>query len=301
MAWSGLLFAAVLMSALFVFFFFAHSTPGNLNRSSTVLAATLNEPSASAATDNANLANANSAPISAENAVDHSAENNAELQALIEKWVKSNSNYSQWGIAVQGLKNTSIEASIQGETIFESASIYKLYVIYALSQKVPESQWVQTLPGDYRTIGQCVDAMLIRSDNACGVALGNWLGWSKAQKIINDAGYSHTILNLSPVRTTVSDTLNFMSDLYKGKTFSAELRQSLINDMQKSVYRKGIVAGCPGCKVANKTGQANGYNHDAAIVTVGGKTFALSIFTNGGSTRQIAEITQKIQKYISSL
>jgi hypothetical protein len=178
--------------------------------------------------------------------------------------------------------------------------MFKLYMVYALSQSVPQDQWDQPLPGDGRTINQCVEAMMIRSDNPCGIAMGNWLGWSKAHALAHKAGYTNTVLNLSPVKTSAGDALKFMVDLYNGTNFTSDLRQRIINDMHKSVYRYGIVAGCPDCYVANKTGEANGYNHDAAIVTVDGKTFALSIFSKNGSTRQIADLTRQIQQFIRS-
>lgn len=70
--------------------------------------------------------------------------------------------------------------------------------------------------------------------------------------------------------------------------------------MRNSTYRRGIVAGCLDCVVANKTGILNGYQHDVAIVQVDGKDFALSIFSKGGTFKQTAALTTLIQQFIRS-
>ena len=288
--------AASLMLAGFVFYFFAIAPANQLGQSNKALAATINQSVTTQPTPA--VAKVASSVVTAE--TDNTAEYNKELAGLISNWAKDQPAYGHWGIAVRGLNGTTLEASYQGDTVFQSASIYKLYMIYALSQTVPTSQWSQKTPGDYRSINDCVAAMLERSDNACGTAISNWLGWVKSQAKIEKAGYTHTTLDLSPVSTTANDTLKFMADLYNGVTFKPELRQTMIDDMQKSIFRHGIVAGCPDCTVANKTGNLNGYDNDAAIVTVDDKTFALSIFSKGGNGRQIATITSLIQNYIRS-
>lgn len=230
--------------------------------------------------------------------VDLSAQNNAALNAQIARWVQSQPAGSQWGIAVKGLANSSIDAGYGADTSFESASIYKLYMIYALAQRIPRDQWDATKVEGERTIKQCVSAMLISSDNPCGVAIGDKIGWSRAQANVRAAGYSHTVVNQRPITSTAKDTLKYLEDLYSGKTFTPQVRNEMLSDMRSSVFRQGIVAGCPGCSVANKTGNLNGYLHDVAIVQADGKEFALSIFSKGGSQRQIAAITNVIQQYV---
>jgi len=233
-------------------------------------------------------------------AVDLSAQYNDELKNLIADWVTKQPQPTEWGVAVQGLVNTNISTSFQGEKSFQTASIYKLYMIYALSRLVPQSQWSRTLPGDHRTIDTCVSAMLMRSDNPCGMAMGNWLGWVKAEQLIKKAGYNHTVIDEVPLGSTALDTNKFMTDLYNGVTFGPALRDRMINDMKKSIFRTGIVAGCPGCSVANKTGNLKGYNHDSAIIEVDGRTFTLTIMSKGGSFAEIASLTRLIQQYIRS-
>lgn len=232
--------------------------------------------------------------------VDLTAQNNAELNAQIAAWVKAQPASNQWGIAVKGLVNSTVDASYGADTSFEAASIFKLYLIYALSQRIPRDQWDSIKVDSDRSITECVSAMLIRSDNACGESIGNKIGWSRVQANIRTAGYSHTVINRTPITTTANDTQKFLGDLYAGTTFSPQVRDEMLASMRNSVFRQGIVAGCPGCSVANKTGNLNGYLHDVAITQVDGKDFTLSIFSKGGTQKQIAGVTSLIQQYVRS-
>lgn len=232
--------------------------------------------------------------------VDNTLQYNHELNSLITQWVQAQPSNNQWGVAVKGLSGTTIETSYGGDTSFEAASIFKLYIIYALSQKIPQEQWATIKIEGERTLNDCVKAMLERSDNACGVAVGDKLGWLRSQKVSKAAGYVHTNLNGLPITTTPNDTLKFLSDLYAGTNFTPQLRDEILGHMRSSVYRQGIVAGCADCTVANKTGILNGYQHDVAIIQVDGKDFAVSIFSKDGTFRQTAALTTLIQQYIRS-
>lgn len=232
--------------------------------------------------------------------VDINAQNNAELNAQIASWVQSQPSTNQWGVAVKGLANTTTDAGYGADTLFESASIYKMYLIYALSQRMPRDQWDSVKVDGGRTITQCVNAMLIRSDNPCGTSIADKIGWSRAQADIRAGGYSHTVINRIPITSTANDTSKFLQELYAGTNFTPQLRDEMLASMRKSIFRQGIVAGCPGCSVANKTGNLNGYLHDVAIIQVDGKDFALSIFSKNGTQKQIAGITSIIQQYVRS-
>lgn len=232
--------------------------------------------------------------------VDNSAQYSQELNDLIAQWVKSQPINNQWGVAVKGLSITKIESGYAGDTSFEAASVFKLYLIYALTQKIPKEQWATTKVDGARTLNDCVKAMMERSDNDCGVAVGDKLGWYRAQQVIKAAGYTHTNLNGMPITSTPNDTLKFLDDLYGGTTFTPQLRDEILGYMRNSTYRRGIVAGCLDCVVANKTGILNGYQHDVAIVQVDGKDFALSIFSKGGTFKQTAALTTLIQQFIRS-
>ena len=232
--------------------------------------------------------------------VDNTPQYNAELNGIIAGWVQAQPKTNQWGVAVKGLANTNLEASSGGDTVFETASVFKLYLVYALSQRIPEDQWATTMVDDKRSLADCVKAMLERSDNACGIAVGNKLGWSKAQANVRTGGYTHTNLNGMPITSTPNDTLKFLDDLYNARNVTPQLRDEMLGYMRSSIYRQGIVAGCPDCVVANKTGNLDGVTHDVAIIQVDGKDFTLSIYSKGGTQKQIAALTTIIQQYVRS-
>jgi hypothetical protein len=89
-----------------------------------------------------------------------------------------------------------------------------------------------------------------------------------------------------------------LADLYHRKNVSDEAAKFIIDAMSRSTFKKGIVAGCPNCHVANKTGDADGFMHDTAIITVNGKHYVLAIFSKGGSQKQIAAATSLVYDHL---
>jgi beta-lactamase class A len=182
----------------------------------------------------------------------------------------------------------------------QSASLYKLYAAYGLSKKLPFHQWAGT-PIAGKDVQTCVDLMIRMSDNACGDAIGNYVGWKAIDTSVHAAGYTNTMLNSTagPL-TTAEDTSRFMTELYEGKLFDAETTTFLKTSLQKQLYRSAIPAGCTGCQTYNKTGNENGVTHDTAIVISGGRTYAVTIMSEGGTYGKLAAVERAIQTAITA-
>jgi hypothetical protein len=220
------------------------------------------------------------------------------LNARLKVWAAAQPTSQRWGIVVTSLDDTSVSASYNSQDSFGAASIYKLYLTQALSKVTPFEQWSTQKVSGERTYADCVKAMMIKSDNPCAVALGDRLGWGKVTTQAKTSGYTHTSLNNDPSTTTPADTAQFLADLYNRKNMSEEVANFVLDAMSHSAFKKGIVAGCPDCQVANKTGDANGALHDTAIITVNGQHYVLAIFSQGGSQKQIAAATKLVHDYL---
>ena len=228
------------------------------------------------------------------------AKNIVDLQPILDAWAKDN-DQQKWGIVVKSLEGPSFNASLNADKEFESASIYKLFLTLPLFDQiaVEHQKGVNlTVNGKNKSIATCVDLMLRVSNNECGEAIGEYLGWQKVTRSLAQKGYSHTDFSKQAnLVTSAGDTASFMESLY-GDMFDRQAREIVMESLKQQRWRQGIPSGCPGCQVANKTGFLNNVMHDAAILQYQGGTYVLTVFSEGGTFKQIAELTGQIQQKI---
>lgn len=225
--------------------------------------------------------------------------NNPALQAAIEQAVSENRAFA-WGVTVHDLGSDQLIANFNGDRQMASASLYKLYVVRALAEKVPFGEWSTQRVGG-RTIASCVDLMLRISDNPCAEMLADYVGWVRIDEMNKRVGYIHTGFHRTYGFVTTSyDTTLFMRDLHMGKMLDAEATNFVLDSLSKQKHRGGIPAGCKDCKTWNKTGDLNEAKHDTAIVQSGSSTYAVTIMSEGGSFVKIASIQQAIERILKS-
>jgi hypothetical protein len=221
-----------------------------------------------------------------------------DLETQIEAWA-SNHSAQQWGITVQQISGGKMEVNYRAMTPFYPASLYKLLLVQSLINKYPYQNWNRPLSSTGMTLSTCVDKMIRYSDNDCGVAVGDYVGWSYANAQLKKAGLSGTdIANLdSKLHTTAADIDLYLNEFYNSPDSPA--KQTILNVMSQQIYRSGIPAGSPGCKVYDKIGDLNGYKHDTAIVVCPHATYSLVVMSQGGSYAQIADVAKLVNNYMA--
>ena len=236
-------------------------------------------------------------------AVAPAAQNFIDIQPVLDAWGKSHPK-QQWGVVVKSLDGPSFAASYQADRQFELASIYKLYLVVPLFQKVPlekQSTTYVTVAGKKVSIADCLDRMIRNSDNACGEAIGSYVGWTKSTKLLKQMGFTHTsiVRNTGGILvSTPSDTVQLLEQLH-GSLLPAAAREKVLSIMSQQRYRLGVPAGCPDCQVADKVGWLATATNDAAIVKYSGGTYVLSIYSNNNSNfPAIADLTRQIHAAI---
>lgn len=237
--------------------------------------------------------------VSASPLPESSAENIVDLQSILDAWVAEHPA-QKWGIVAQSLDGPSFQASINADKSFQTASLYKLFLTLPLFSQIPAEHQSGTqlnVAGTQRSVASCVDLMLRISHNECGEAIGDYVDWTKASKFLADKGYKHTAFTANSLETTAHDTADFLQNLH-GEMFTRTARDTILTSLKQQRWRQGIPAGCPGCTVANKTGDLNGAVNDAAIIDYNGGTYVLVILSENGSFEQMAELTGRIQQRI---
>ncbi len=213
------------------------------------------------------------------------------LQALINDWVKNHKG--SFNIALKSANGDIVAAYDSNKKVYP-ASIYKLYVADAAYTKAAQGQLdLNAATSTGQTVNQCIDLMIVRSDNTCAYAVGDMIGWDANNGLLASQGFGSTTLKKQSWMTTANDTVNYLLKLNNGSLINSEYSASLLSMMQRQIYRAGIPAGSAG-GVADKVGFIDAYNHDAGIVYHPNGTYALVIMTSGSSFSQIADLARQI-------
>lgn len=102
--------------------------------------------------------------------------------------------------------------------------------------------------------------------------------------------------------TTVKDVGHILEDIYRGNLVSEKYSKKMLNLLKKQQRKGKIPAGLPsGVKSANKTGEYNSRQHDAAIVFSKDADYIIVIFTEGGSGSigKIQSLSRNVYNYFN--
>lgn len=213
----------------------------------------------------------------------------AGLQALINDIVKDKGDFA---ISVRKLGDSGVHAN--GDKQYHPASTYKLFVAYSTLKRVDDGRMSlgQTTSGG-QTLAQCLDNMIVNSDNACAEWFGATIGWNTLTNEARALGASQTSLS-RPFVSTANDQALLLQKLESNQlALTEQSRDRLLSAMKRQVYRKGIPAGV-GVTVADKVGFLDAYLHDSAIVYSPSGVYVLVIYSNGSSWSAIADAARQI-------
>ena len=219
------------------------------------------------------------------------------IQALIDYWSQTNSG--QWGIVVRDFGG-SISASHNPNRQFTSASVYKIFVAYIVYSKIDSGEFTLNTPTPFgNTVGGCLELMVVRSDNGCGHALGEMIGWGANNDALRAKGMGSTSLNNGSQLTTAQDTSTYLFSLQNGTLMSPGNTAAMLEKMRRGIWRYAIPAGISGVPVANKLGVVGNFSHDIAIVYHPKGAFVLSVMSYGSSHARIRELAREINSVMN--
>jgi beta-lactamase class A len=215
------------------------------------------------------------------------------LQAYLTSLASKNS----MNISVRQLDGAGWSASARAGDTVVSASTYKLFVAYALFERIKQGafKWDDTMLDT--TISGCFDRMIVRSDNACAEKFIDMMSRATIDSILSAHGFSSaTRFNVAHAAqtTSASDLVRLLMGLNDGSLIGGDDRTKLLADMSRQIYRQGIPSGSRG-SVADKVGFLDEVLNDAAIVSTPRGTYVVSIMTRNSSWAEIAAITKKIE------
>lgn len=169
--------------------------------------------------------------------------------------------------------STGATATHQSDRQVRSASLYKLFVARELLRRIHAGELARDAPasdGEGRTVDECVRAMIVVSDNACGAAGLALVGRGAQNAELRAAGFVKTSL-ASPQLTSADDVALFFQQAREGTLLgpegpaaSAELYQLLREQQVNDRLPLGLPPATP---IAHKTGDIREWAHDAGVIT----------------------------------
>ena len=218
------------------------------------------------------------------------------LNALLQYWDQSNAG--TWGIVLKSFDG-SVDANFNPDRQFTSASVYKLYVAYVVYGKVSDGTLaMDTATGNGNDVAGCLHIMIVRSDNACAIALGDMVGWDASNGTLQAKGLNSTSMAKGNQLTTPRDAASYLLQLQNGTLMAGGHRDALLDKMSHNIYRYAIPAGSAGGS-ANKLGAAGAFNHDVAIVYHPRGAYVLSVFSQGSNHYRIRDLAREISNVMS--
>lgn len=240
---------------------------------------------------------------------------NIDFQPVVDSWANSvNGNKS---VLIYDLEKAEIIGSYNLSKNYNTASLYKLFVVYEGYRRIESGIW----QGDSRagstghTILKCLDLAIRESNSPCAETLWGMIGHEELDQIImND--FDITNSKISTLTSNAPDILKIMQRFYQHPDIN---KADLLNQIKDSFliqpsttynWRQGLPSGFSVANVYNKVGweynpDGNYWNiyHDAAIIEFpeDNRHFIVVVMTNRVPFRKIRELGEMIEnKYLES-
>lgn len=224
--------------------------------------------------------------------------NNSELEVIVKNALSELSANSIWSVYIYDLKDDSY-VEVNAQETQDAASMYKLFLVEYLEQKLPYEEWANTWLVD-RSVADCVYAMLQASDDPCSEDLADYLELDAVDNFNQLNGYKDTsFAGHSGKQTTAADIGKLFVSLKKGQVLSDNARRFVFDALYQQQIKRGISDGCgKNCRTANKQGELSDIAYDAGVVTHGKRDYVLVLMGQDGTFKQISELTKIVNDYL---
>lgn len=220
----------------------------------------------------------------------------AELTAAVQQ--RLSGLPGSYSVSVRQLEGLQASVSIRGAVAQEPVSVIKLFVAYAVLDRIDRGLLSFTTPTRSGvSVSDCLRVMIHVSDNYCHHDLVALLGVSALSSQLSAEGYSATIYSGSPSASvpyssklsSTDDLALLLSRLERGELLGADMTAHFFTLLETQLWRSKIPSGVEaGVPVANKTGSAwaaaGWFHSDAAIVTAPQGAYVIAVLGSGGAT-----------------
>lgn len=225
----------------------------------------------------------------------------ASLEKEVEKVLQNIDG--RYGIFIKNLSTQETFAQKEQE-IFESGSLYKLWVMAAVFDQIKQGKIkeddlliadVATLNKKFDLDGEEAELRQGRIEFTVGSALRQMITISHnyaALALLDKIGSPAV-----PTKITVKDTAEFLEKVYKGEMIDQEYSRKMTDLLVGQTINDRIPKYLPqGIKVAHKTGDIGFFENDAGIVFSPGGDFIIVVLSETKNPAQAGEVIARISQ-----
>lgn len=222
------------------------------------------------------------------------------------------------------------EYSLNQDKQYESGSLYKLWVMAVVFEKIKNGQLKEDdvlsdsveslnkkfdleegfleMPEDARLtilVKDAVFQMITISHNYSALLLLDKVGAANVSKFLSKQGFLNSTIMNEP-KTTAYNVALFFEKLYKGEIIDKEYSEKMLDILKKQTLNSGIPKYLPkGVEVAHKTGDLGWFKHGGGIVFSDKGDFIIVALSESefpeGAMERIADVSKAVYDYFSSL
>lgn len=249
---------------------------------------------------------------------------NDDLKSVIENVLKDSEG--RYGIYIKNLKTGETYAKNEHDK-FESASLYKVWVLGTVLTKIKEGKISEDDPitadvialnekfeskeedADLKTgavnftIKSAIEQMIVISHNYAAYALIEKIGEGEIRKFLEKYGLEESSFD-TEFKTTASDLGKLFEGMYRGEIIDAEYSQKMLDLLLRQQKNDRIPKYLPeGTLVAHKTGELPNIQNDGGIVYSPNGDFIIIILSETqdvtSASDTIAKISEAVYKYFN--
>lgn len=252
--------------------------------------------------------NISSQPVEENNVPDASVKK-IDFQPIIDEWVSTTSGDK--GVYIYDLDLKEEVGKYNPEEEFQTASLYKLFVVYEGYKMLENGKWA---PDDMMgltgyTVRECLDLAIRESNSECAETMWSKIGEDKMQEIIRTE-YGLADTDIDDFASTPKDIAKMMEIFYLHEGIHdvdslARMKDSFLNQPATDYdWRQGLPSGFEVANVYNKVGwdysEAEYWNiyNDAAIVEFPDQNrhYVVAVMASGTPYYQIKKLGQMLEE-----
>lgn len=231
------------------------------------------------------------------------AKTSAEMEALEEELrAEIGKLGGKWSLYFKRL-DTDQSIGISDDEKMVAASLIKLFVAGEFYTLAEQGEL------DIEKYHNAPDLMISISDNSAANSLINACTMEKINEFAKEKGYEETELNRRMLEwngtenyTSARDCGRMLEEVLKGEYVSGEASERILEDLRNQKRTSKIPAGVPdGIETANKTGELDNVDNDAAIIWSPSCTYILCIMSSdaGGRISEIRKLSSMVYNAVN--
>lgn len=259
-----------------------------------------------------------------------------QLEQLVKKYLTNQEG--KYGVVIKNLK-TGESYYYNEDKKFNSASLYKLWVMVVAFQKIKDGAWSETevlsssvanldetlstttptpVPSGFTPtpsakepqiismkVQEAIEKMITVSDNYSALLLASKSGSLSIAKFLKDYGLQNSNFK-QPPQTSAGDIALFFEKLYKGEIIDQEYSEKMIDISKQQTLNDRIPKYLPeGTIVAHKTGELLRSKHDGGIVYMEKGDYIIVVLSESDdprlSSENIANFSKAVYDYFTNL